>query len=171
MAIAKGAVVAMHYDLKDKDGNLIESTKGSKPLEFLAGYNNILPKLENKIMESNVGDKFTLTLAPEDAYGEYDKGQVRNIPRNSFPDTLELQIGMQLMADMGDHQLPFTVKEINEDEVLIDFNHPMAGTELTFDVEITGMRAATDVELEHGHIHAVSHDGCGTDSCDTCGGH
>ena len=158
MSIEKGTVVAMHYDLKDVNGKLIESTKNSMPMEFITGYNNIL-------------DKFSLTLTAKDAYGEHNETNIKDIEKSGFPDGVELKIGMSFMADMGNGQMPFIIKEVNDDKVKIDFNHPMAGQELTFDVEVAGTREATEVELQHGHVHA-GQSSCEPSSggCSGCGG-
>ena len=171
MSIEKGTVVAMHYDLKDVNGKLIESTKNSMPLEFITGHNNILPKLDEKVMGSNIGDKFSLTLTAKDAYGEHNETNIKDIEKSGFPDGVELKIGMSFMADMGNGQMPFIIKEVNDDKVKIDFNHPMAGQELTFDVEVAGTREATEVELQHGHVHA-GQSSCEPSSggCSGCGG-
>ena len=170
MSIDKGNVVAMHYDLKDVDGKLIESTKNSKPLEFITGFKNILPKLDEKIMSSNVGDEFSLTLESKDAYGEIDEANVRDIEKKGFPEGMELKIGMTFMADMGNGQMPFVIKEVNDDKVKVDFNHPMAGQQLTFDVEVAGIREASEAELQHGRVGATESSCDPSGGCSSCGG-
>ncbi|GAB4181966.1 MAG: peptidylprolyl isomerase [Calditrichia bacterium] len=153
MSIEANSVVTMHYDLKNENGDLIESTKNHQPIAFLTGHQQILPKLEEKISQSNVGDTFQITLAPADAYGEFLPEYVKEVSRSDFPPDTEIEPGMDFVATIDNQEMMFFVKEVEGDKVVIDFNHPLAGETLVFDVEIVESRPATPEELSHGHVH------------------
>lgn len=153
MSIVADSVVTMHYDLKNDAGELIESTKNHQPISFLTGHQQILPKLEEKIMASNVGDKFEITLEPKDAYGEFLPDYVKEVSRSDFPPDTQIEPGMDFVATIDNQEMIFFVKEVNGDKVTIDFNHPLAGKTLVFNIEIVDARPATPEELSHGHVH------------------
>lgn len=154
MAFQTNQVVNFHYTLKNEDGTTLESTVNSEPMGFLAGQGQILPKLEQALGEMKLNEKRTITLAPADAYGEFRPDAIQTAQRSNFPPDTKLESGMQFWASMEDgQQMPFVIKEVKGDEVTIDFNHPLAGMTLTFDVEFMGTREATEEEIAHGHIH------------------
>ena len=154
MKIAKDTVVSLRYELFDSDGELLE--KVEDPVSYLhGGYDGIFPLVEEELHGKSVGDKCSVTLQPDDAFGEYDHSMVEVEARSSFPD--EVAVGMQFEGgpegtDDEDFML-FTVKEVTDDEVTVDGNHPLAGKTLTFNCVVTGVRHATAQELEHGHVH------------------
>jgi len=154
MKIAKDTVVSLRYELFDSDGELLE--KVEDPVSYLhGGYDGIFPLVEEELHGKSVGDKCSVTLQPDDAFGEYDHDMVEVEARSSFPD--EVAVGMQFEGgpegtDDEDFML-FTVKEVTDDEVTVDGNHPLAGKTLTFNCAVTGVRPATAQELEHGHVH------------------
>jgi len=154
MKIAKDTVVSLRYELFDSDGELLE--KVEDPVSYLhGGYDGIFPLVEEELHGKSVGDKCSVTLQPDDAFGEYDHNMVEVEARSSFPD--EVAVGMQFEGgpegtDDEDFML-FTVKEVTDDEVTVDGNHPLAGKTLTFNCVVTGVRHATAQELEHGHVH------------------
>ncbi len=156
MAIKPDQVVTVHFTLKDENGTTLEVADKNQPYSFLSGRDQILPKLEEKISTMLINSKGTVELLPEDAYGEFEENAIQKASRSDFPEDIELQEGMNFMADMGDgKQLPFFIKEIDNDEITIDFNHPLAGKSLTFDLELVDVRDASSEELAHGHVHGA----------------
>jgi FKBP-type peptidyl-prolyl cis-trans isomerase SlyD len=155
MKVADDLVVSMHYTLKLDDGQVVDSSDGGDPLQFLQGFGQIIPGLEKALYGMAVGDSKKVVVAAADGYGEVDPEAFQSVPRAIFPEDLELVEGMGLrMRDQESGQLIETyVAEVGSAEVLLDFNHPLAGEELTFDVEIADLRSATAEELSHGHVH------------------
>ncbi len=154
MKIAKDTVVSLRYELSDANGTLLEKT--DDPVSYLhGGYDGIFPAVEEAVHGKDVGAKFNVTMEPDEAFGEYEHDLVRVEPRGLFPD--EIAIGMQFEggaedADDEDYML-YTVVDVTGDEVTVDGNHPLAGKTLNFAGIVTGVRAATAEELEHGHVH------------------
>jgi len=154
MRIAKDVVVSMSYELLDSSGDLLEQVES--PISYLhGGYDGIFPLVEEALEGKNIGDKVSVTMQPEDAFGEYDHNLVEVEPRNSFPSNVE--VGMKFEggpdgAEDDDFML-FTVIDVTDDEVTVDGNHPLAGKTLTFNCSVTGVRPATMEELAHGHVH------------------
>ena len=153
MPIDKNYVVSFHYTLKNGQGEVIESSADQDPLEYLHGHRNIIPGLERELTGKSVGEKFTATIKPENAYGNYDEGLLQTLSRDEFEGVDQLQIGMQFEVEDDDGIGLVTVTEINDDEVTIDGNHPLAGEILQFDIEVLEIRDATSEELTHGHAH------------------
>lgn len=154
MKIVKDAVVSLRYELLDADGALVE--KVEDPISYLhGGYDGIFPLVEEALHGKGVGEKVSVTLQPDDAFGEYEHDMVEVEARSAFPK--DVAVGMQFEgapeeADDDDFIL-YTVVEVTDDEVTVDGNHPLAGKTLTFNCEVTGVRAATEEELQHGHVH------------------
>lgn len=154
MAIGLNKVVTIHYTLKDESGNILDSTQGAQPFVFLTGHEQIIPKLEEEIDTMLIGTKKNVLITAEEGYGEYNDGLVQRVKKDQFPDDVELEVGMQFVTSAPDGtQMPFSIKSINGDNVTIDFNHPLAGKNLEFEVELVDVRDATDEELKHGHAH------------------
>ncbi len=154
MKIAKDTVVSIRYELFDSEGELLE--KVDEPISYLhGGYDGIFPLVEEALQGKAVGDKCTVTMQPDDAFGEYDHNLVEVEARSSFPK--EVAVGMQFEGGPesaeDDDFLLYTVVEVTDDEVTVDGNHPLAGKTLTFVCNVTGVRAASAEELSHGHIH------------------
>lgn len=159
MKITKDTVVSLNYELYDSSGQLIERVDDQ--ISYLhGGHDGIFPLVEEALHGKGVGDKCSVTMQPEDAFGAYDHNLVEVEPRSSFPK--DVQVGMQFegapeASDDEDFML-FTVVDVNDEEVTVDGNHPLAGKELIFNCTVTGVRQATTDELEHGHVHeAGSH--------------
>lgn len=151
--VAKDTVVKFNYTLTNKDGEVLDQSRG-EPLAYLHGHHNIITGLEAQMLGKTVGDKFVATIAPQDAYGEYISEAVQEVPRANFQGVDKIEVGMQFQSQTDDgHVMLVTVKDVTDDVVVVDGNHPLAGVELTFDVEIVEVRAATKEELEHGHAH------------------
>lgn len=154
MKVTKGTVVSLRYELSDINGTLLEKT--DEPISYLhGGYDGIFPTVEEALHGKNAGEKFAVTMEPDDAFGEYDHDLVRVEPRSLFP--AEIAVGMQFEggaegADEDDYAL-YTVVDVTDSEVTVDGNHPLAGKTLNFSGSITGVRQATAGELEHGHPH------------------
>lgn len=153
MQIAQNKVVTLNYTLKDNDGTLIDESHDSS-FVYLHGADNIVTGLEDALTGKLSGDKMNVTIAPEEAYGIYDESRIESVPREMFPDDTEIEQGMQFHAQ-GPNEQPImvTVIGVEEGKVSIDGNHPLAGVELNFDVEVMDVRDATTEEIEHGHVH------------------
>jgi FKBP-type peptidyl-prolyl cis-trans isomerase SlyD len=149
MPIATNDVVTIHYTLKDDADKVIDSSSGGEPLAYLHGHGNIIPGLERELAGKSVGERLTVRVPAADGYGEYDRALVQKVPRRALKGVANLKVGMRLQAG---HQA-VTVTHIAGDMVTLDGNHPLAGQSLNFDVEIAGVRPATEEELAHGHVH------------------
>lgn len=154
--VADKTVVTFHYTLRDADGEVLDSSEGEEPLIYLHGADNIVPGLERQLVGKKVGDKLTAVVSAQEGYGEHDGEEPQKVPLSDFPEDAEIEEGMEIVAEDDDDELhPLWVVEVGDDYVLLDHNHPLAGVELHFDVEITAIRAATKEELEHGHPHGA----------------
>jgi FKBP-type peptidyl-prolyl cis-trans isomerase SlyD len=152
-------VVSLDYTLSLDGGRVVDSSSGRDPLEFLQGRGTIIPGLEQALHGMAVGEEKDVVIAPADGYGDHDPDALQVVPRNAFPPDLELEVGRTLqMRDSNTRQVFQTiVREVRADDVLLDFNHPLAGETLHFHVQVAGLRAATGEELEHGHVHGSGH--------------
>lgn len=146
-------VMGFHYTLKDKEGNVIDSSNGSDPLLFMVGSGHIIPGLENEITALNIGDKKNVEVKAADAYGEVIQDLVLTVQKSQFPEDADLKIGDQFQVNEEPNAPIFTVTAIEEENVHIDGNHPLAGQDLFFDIEVTEKREATAEEIDHGHAH------------------
>ena len=151
-------VIGFHYTLKDKEGNLIDSSEGQAPLLFLVGSGHIIPGLETEVMTMNIGDKKNIVIDPEHGYGPVIEDLRITVKKTQFPEDADLKLGDQFQINEEPDAPVFTVVGLEEEDVHIDGNHPMAGVELHFDVEITEKRDATDEEKAHGHAHGAGGD-------------
>jgi FKBP-type peptidyl-prolyl cis-trans isomerase SlyD len=162
MPIDRGKVVTLSYELRDCDGQALDD-EGSR-MAYLHGYGTIFPKVEAALDGRDVGHEVSLTLEPEDAFGDYDAELLRVEPRGRFPETLE--VGMRFEGVPGERErgqpprgrdsddaLIYTVTDIAAEKVVVDGNHPLAGERLWFKCRVLDVRDATAVELEHGHAH------------------
>lgn len=146
-------VMGFHYTLKDGDGNTIDSSQGQNPLLFLVGSGMIIPGLETVLTTLNVGDKKNVEVKAAEAYGERRDDMVITVKKEQFPADAEIAVGDQFRVNEDPRMPPFTVLNIEGEEITLDGNHPLAGLDLFFDVEITEKRAATEEEVAHGHAH------------------
>ncbi|MDA8410493.1 MAG: peptidylprolyl isomerase [Treponema sp.] len=168
MVIEKNRVVSIDYKLVDDEGDLIDSSEEGEPLIYLHGSGNIIPGLEKQLEGKKQGDSISCVLAPVEAYGERDDSLVFTVGKDEFEGS-EVEVGMQFEAHGENGAQIVTVISIENDEVKVDANHPLAGEQLHFDVQIVDVREASAEELEHGHVHgAHSHEGCDGD-CDCDG--
>ena len=129
-----GSTVNVHYTGKLKSGEVIDSSEGKDPLSFIIGNGQIIPGFENAIMGKNVGDKVTIEIEPKEAYGEYREDLLIKVENDQLPGPVE--VGQVLQADNGGQPVNVTVKEVNEDHVIIDGNHPLCGKNLIFEIEV-----------------------------------
>jgi FKBP-type peptidyl-prolyl cis-trans isomerase SlyD len=154
MAIAANKVVTMNFVLTDDDGNVLDATDKDGPFSYLSGNNMVLPKLEEAVSGMIIGTKKNLRLEAADAYGVYNEQIVQIVGKENFPKDFELEVGMSYVASNPDGaQMPFVITEVRDEDVTIDFNHPLAGKNLNFDIELLDIRDATSEELAHGHVH------------------
>lgn len=152
-----GVVVSMEYKLT-VDGEVLDSSDDAGPLQFLAGYGNIIPGLEKEMMGMKIGDSKEVTVQPEDGYGEFDDEAFMEVPRAEFPADLKIEEGAELHVtdEEGQHQAAY-VTSFDDKTVKLDFNHPLAGAVLNFYVKVVALRKPTDEELDHGHVHEDGH--------------
>jgi len=157
--VQQDAVVAIDYTLTDNQGTIIDSSEGAEPLEYLHGHGNLIPGLEKELVGMTVGDEKKVTVAPEDAYGQRQEDATQFIPKEAFPPDMQVEPGMALeMRDTSSNQVfEVFVTEVRPDGVVVDFNHPLAGETLHFDVKIANIRPATPDEIAHGHVHSGHH--------------
>ena len=173
MIVSKEKVISLIYELRldNPDGEIIESLNADSPLTFLYGSGGLLPKFEENISGLKAGDDFNFNLTSDQAYGDVNNDAIVSIPISAFEidgkvDTNMLQSGTRIpMQDASGNKLTGVVQNLSGEKVVMDFNHPLAGSSLYFKGEITGIREATDEELLHGHLH-YSGD-CG--GCSECG--
>jgi FKBP-type peptidyl-prolyl cis-trans isomerase SlyD len=153
MRIDKDKVVTLGYQLQNADGESLEED-GAQVAYLHGGYDGIFPKVEAALEGRDVGEEILVTLEPEDAFGERDEELLRVEPRNRFPETLE--VGMQFEGVPGereDEAVIYTITDVTPDSVVVDGNHPLAGERLWFKAQVKDVRAATEEELTHGHVH------------------
>ena len=145
-------VYGIEYTVKNSKGEIVDSNKGQSPLEFIAGKGQIIPGLEKEVEKMEVGEEKTVTIPASEAYGEYNPEMVQELPRDQFQG-IELQKGMTLYGQTPDGQtIAVTVKDFDDQKVVIDYNHPLAGEDLTFDVKVVTKRKATAEEALTGHV-------------------
>lgn len=154
--IEDGVVVSMTYLLM-VDGEEAGRAGEDEPLEYLHGAENIVPGLEAALAGKKVGDRVQVTVPPEEAYGEYDEEEMDEFSMDEIPGSENLELGMIVEVEDDDGYIyEGSVVEIEDGVILVDFNHPLAGKTLNFDVTVIGLRAADEEELEHGHPHSLT---------------
>ncbi|NVK23165.1 MAG: peptidylprolyl isomerase [Kangiellaceae bacterium] len=159
MNITKNTVVELDYKLMDSQGAVWESSAEGGPWVYLHGYGDVMPGLEKELEGKAIGQKIKVELAPEQAYGPYEDDMKTEVPREAFDGIDGLTEGMRLAAESGDGVHAVLVKEIRDDVVVIDANHPLAGQTVKVEVKVLAIRVATDEEVAHGHVH--QHGSCG----------
>jgi FKBP-type peptidyl-prolyl cis-trans isomerase SlyD len=154
MNIEDKCAVSIHYTLTNEQGDKLDSSEGQDPLRYLHGARNIIPGLEAALAGKSAGDQLTVTIQPEDAYGEINPEMIQVVPREAFQGIDDVQPGMQFQASGPDGQAQVvTIRAVGEEGITVDGNHPLAGQVLNFDVTVEDVREATKEELEHGHVH------------------
>ncbi|QSX41624.1 peptidylprolyl isomerase [Shewanella cyperi] len=175
MKITQHTAVTIHYRLNDQQGQLLESSFEGEPMVYLHGAENLIPGLEAALEGKQAGDNLEVTIECEQAYGPYHESLRQEVPLAAFGDIEDIVPGMRFIAETEMGQRPVQVTEVMDNSVIVDGNHPLAGQSLNFSVQVVEVRAATEEEVAHGHIHA--HGGCGghhhhehgDEGC--CGGH
>lgn len=152
MQISNEKVAAIHYTLRNNAGEVLDSSEGKDPLYYLHGFGNLIPGMEEGLEGKVVGDKFQINVSPEKGYGVRNEEAVQEVPREAFGDA-EIQVGMQFRAGNDQGQYIVTIVEVGTETVKVDGNHPLAGVELQFDVEVMEVRDASAEEVAHGHVH------------------
>ncbi len=174
MIVAKEKVVSLTYELRldNSEGEVIEALTPESPLTFLYGSGGLLPKFEENLAGLKVGDNFDFRLESSEAYGEIKNDAIVNIPKTAFEidgkiDNKMLTLGNKIpMQDASGNKLVGFVQEVTDDKVTMDFNHPLAGSNLFFKGEIREVREATEEELHHGHANSPGN----CEGCSDCGG-
>ena len=153
MGITQDQVVSIHYTLRDEAGEILDRSAAGEPLVYLHGRGALIAGLERELTGKSTGDRLRVKLAPADGYGDYDRQLVQRVPRRTLRGVGELRLGMRLHAQTAQGARVVTVTQLSGDMVTLDANHPLAGKSLDFEVEVADVRAATEEELSHGHVH------------------
>ena len=153
MQVQANSVVSIHYTLTDAQGAVVDTSSGHDPLAYIHGQGHIVPGLEKAMDGRKVGDKFSVSVSPEEGYGVRDEALLDKIPKEAFHGVPEVLAGMEFYADGPTGPVMITVKSVEGDDVLVDGNHPLAGKVLNFAIEVMDVREATAEEMEHGHVH------------------
>ena len=152
-------VVTFHYTLRDPSGRVIDTSAGGNPITYLEGAGQIIDGLDEQLRATAAGEKTRVQVPAAKAYGERDPAQMQRVKRGLLPVEGELQVGDQFQTDTDQYAPIVTVRAIEGDEVVLDANHPLAGIDLTFDVQVVAVRTPTAEELQHGQAHGE--EGCG----------
>jgi FKBP-type peptidyl-prolyl cis-trans isomerase SlyD len=155
MTITKNSVVAFHYTLRDENGEQLESSLTGDPVAYLHGHNNMIVGVEKALEGKASGDKFSVTVAPEDAYGEIQQEAIQRVPVKHLQGAEKWAPGMIATVHTAEGQRQVTIVKVGRFMVTVDINHPLAGKTLTFDVDVQDVREATEEEIQHGHAHGV----------------
>ena len=158
MIIKQDSVVTFHYTLRDDTGEVIDSSISTGPFAYLHGHGNLVPGLERELEGKSAGDSLSVKLSPADGYGEYDPRLIQDVPRRAMQGIPDVKVGMRLHAQTGEGVRTVTVTAVTDDTVTIDGNHPLAGKNLSFDIDVIDVRDATQEELSHGHVHGPDGD-------------
>lgn len=153
MTINENCVVKIDYTLKNNEGQVIDSSNGQEPLVYLHGTGQLIPGLEKHLTGLKKGDSKQVVIPPDEGYGERVEDKVTSVPRAKLAQIPDLKKGLQLQAQTDAGMEILTVKEVKDDSVILDGNHPLAGMTLNFDVEVKEVREATPEEIAHGHVH------------------
>ena len=149
MQITKNKVAAIHYTLRDNEGKILDSSDGRDPLYYIHGIGNLIPGMEENLEGKIIGDKFEIKISPDKGYGDLNPQLIQKVPIDAFGGQ-EVKEGMRFQTDRG---TVVRVTDVGKENVTVDANHPLAGVELNFKVEIMEVRSATEDEIQHGHVH------------------
>ena len=153
MKISKGKVVSMHYALRDSTGEIVDSSEGQAPLDYLHGYGNIIAGLERALEDKEAGEKLNAVIPPEEGYGIREESLVKTVPLSNFQNPRAVEVGAQFQAETSQGPRLATVTQVDDQNVTVDLNHPLADQTLDFDIDVVAVRDATEEELAHGHVH------------------
>ena len=153
MLVGHHSVVSIHYTLTNDSGEVLDTSAGGEPLAYLHGEGNLIRGLEEALEGKAAGDKLSVALTAEKAYGARDASLVQQVPKRAFQGVADLRPGMRFTAQTEQGPRSVVVTRVAGDMVTVDGNHPLAGQALKFEVEVASVRAATEEELAHGHVH------------------
>jgi FKBP-type peptidyl-prolyl cis-trans isomerase SlyD len=155
--IEDNVIVTLNYTVK-VDDEIVDTSEGHEPIEFIQGSGQVISGLEDNLYGLTVGDSKQFTVPPSEGYGEEDLDALAEVPRSEFPPNIPLKKGIELMLkdEEGDEMQAYIV-EVGEENVTLNFNHPLAGKTMKFAVEVVDLRWATEEELDHGHVHHTNH--------------
>ena len=157
LQVAEDLVVTIEYELK-VNGEVLDSSEEEGPLPYLHGHGNIISGLENGLLGMKVGDSKDLVVEPKDGYGEREEDALMDVPREEFPEEVPVEVGVELeVTDQDGDIMLVTISKVSDEMVTLDTNHPLAGFELHFKVNVTDIREATPEEIEHEHAHSDGH--------------
>jgi FKBP-type peptidyl-prolyl cis-trans isomerase SlyD len=156
--VKKDRVISLDFTLSDENGEMLDQSQEGAPLEYLHGAHDIIPGLEKALEGRHVGENIRIVIPPSEAYGEYEVSLVDEVSREQFPGIDDIQPGMQFQTAMDDGApMVINVTAVDEDTVVVDGNHPLAGVTLVFEVDIVDVRQASEDEIAHGHVHEGGH--------------
>ncbi|GAB4422453.1 MAG: peptidylprolyl isomerase [Anaerolineales bacterium] len=151
--LKNGQVVSMEYTLQ-VDGKVLDSSEGGDPLQFVSGVGNIIPGLEKEMIGMGVGESKDVVVPPAEGYGEYNQDAFMEVPLDQFPKEVPVLVGTELQVqDSAGNARYARITHVDEKTARLDFNHPLAGKELHFNVKVVDLRDATQEELDHKHVH------------------
>lgn len=153
MNVASEKVVTIHYTLRNTVGEILDSSEGQDPMAYIHGTGNLIPKLELALLGRAAGDKMSVEIAAAEAYGVRDESLVKTVPLTQFRTPGKIKEGARFQVDTPDGTRIATVTRVDAKHATVDMNHPLAGENLLFDVEIVAVRDALAEELAHGHVH------------------
>lgn len=159
MQISQNTVASIDYKLTDGDGQVLDTSEGREPLTYLHGAGNLIPGLESALEGSAPGEEVSVTVDPSEGYGERDENLIQQVPKSAFEGVEQIEAGMRFQAtdEQGQGRV-VTVTGVQDEEVTVDANHPLAGVPLNFDVNVVEVREASAEEIEHGHVHTGEDD-------------
>ncbi|MGQ0528606.1 MAG: FKBP-type peptidyl-prolyl cis-trans isomerase [Panacagrimonas sp.] len=155
MQVAERCVVSIHYKLTNDRGEVLDSSEGGDALVYLQGSGNIIPGLESALVGKQAGDKLDVRVEPAQGYGERDDRLIQQVPRRAFQGVKDVKAGMRFQTEGPNGPTSVVITRVAGDMVTVDGNHPLAGEHLNFAVEITDVRAASEEEIAHGHVHGA----------------
>mgnify|MGYP000492386673 CR=1 FL=1 len=153
MQIAQNTVVSLNYTLKNGEGELLDTSEGRSPLVYLHGVGQLIPGLENELSGKAAGEEMQVVIKPEDGYGSRRDDLLKVVSKDGFQGEEEMQVGMQVQLDTEHGPAIAVITSIEGNDVTLDLNHPLADMTLHFDVKVEDVRAATEDEISHGHVH------------------
>jgi FKBP-type peptidyl-prolyl cis-trans isomerase SlyD len=158
MKIQKDHIVTLHYIVKTTEGDVLDSSHEAPPMAFLQGSHFMIEGIEEALLGKAKGDKFSITVDPDKAYGDRHDSLVQEVPSQMFEGT-DVEVGMSFRATTDDGEQSVLIIDKTDTTVTVDGNHPLAGRSLAFDIEVVDVREASSDELAHGHVHGEG--GCG----------
>lgn len=154
MQVAEKKAVALEYELTIDGGIVVDKSDKGEPLWYLHGVGNLIPGLEKELLGMSAGDEKTVVVPADEGYGTYQEERVHHVPKDQFPPDTSFEIGDRVVAQAPDGSaLPARITAIEPKQVTLDFNHDLAGKELTFKVKVAEVREPSKEELDHGHVH------------------